>query len=70
MSNDPCVNTADELVTVLDFLNDGDLVAVGAGNMVGLYRVHNDSLQGEAYLQFEGVGALTGATNVIRKVPR
>lgn len=59
-----------ELAEVTAFLHDGDLIAVPSGNMAGLYRVRNDAMNGEAYLAFEGIAAITGAANVVRRIPK
>lgn len=63
-------STQGELAEVTAFLRDGDLIAVPSGNMAGLYRVRNDAMNGEAYLAFEGVAAITGATNVVRRISK
>lgn len=70
MNGDPTPLAEDDLIEVNAFLRDGDVVAVPSGNMAGVYRVRNDAMNGEAYLAFEGIAAITGATNIVRKLPK
>jgi len=59
---------SNELIWVIAFLKEGDLIAVPSGNMAGLYRIKNDAVLGAAALEYEGVAAITGASNVVRRV--
>lgn len=60
--------TKDQYLEVKAFLQDGEFVAVPVGNMAALYRVVHDAVNGETNFEYEGIAALTGAFNTVRRV--
>jgi hypothetical protein len=64
LANSP---TENEVVAVLAFLSDGDLIGVPSGNMVTLYRVRNDAIKGETTFENEGLATMTGSHHVVRR---
>lgn len=58
-----------ELVEVKAILVNDDVVALLTGNMATLFRVSHNSISGETEFHYDGLAAMTGAFNTLRRLP-